>query len=264
MKRGFGSVIEDVSVDEGNQYLVGHPGRGPRGIDELRRIMGSPGATIDSRCRYPDPAIAASLARTGDFPKSIRDYEAWALYFEKRRTESEPWQFRFSYTLSWLRANYTGLFNSDSGQNLPNVSAYFDSLSLTPNTFGYLPNDHRHIFTLFCSYQLPAKWLGKHEVIVGLRLNAESGAPLSRLRGHELYGPGAVFIERRGGAGRLPWFIAADLYFEYRYRFTKDVRLSFTAVIFNPRHSCNRVSFALTRTGTSGHPLRTNRGERQQ
>jgi hypothetical protein len=186
------------------------------------------------RCRLRDPQRPESLQCTGDFAEAVRDYEAWTVYFEKRRTEGEPWQFKISYTLSWLRGNYPGLFNTDSGQAVPNASTAFDLVSTLVNRFGPLPDDHRHVVKVFGSYELPRKWLGRHGITLGLGFNAESGGPLSVLGAHELYGPGELFVLPRGaGPGRLPWLITGDLFFEYSYQITKDVRIAVSAVVFN-------------------------------
>jgi hypothetical protein len=245
IKRNLGNVIEDLSVDNGNTYFLGNPGRGPRAADVRASVMA--GGPLPPHCRFSitdptDPDHFASMLCTGDFPEPQRNYEAWTVYFEKRRTEDQPWQFRLAYTLSWLRGNYPGLFHSDIGQLDPNLSQQFDIVELLPNRFGYLPNDHRHLIKAFGSYEFPKKWLGNHSITIGIGLNAESGAPYTALGFHELYGQNEAYLLPRGFIfdkdgnpveGRTPWLISADLFFEYGYQITKDVRLSFNAVIFN-------------------------------
>lgn len=254
MKRNMGNVIEDLSVDDGNIYFIGNPGKGPTGAVEearLRRLSGGLDANLnklDTRCGIrgdPETGNFASIKCTGDFPEAVRNYDAWTFYLEKRLTEDQPWQFKFSYTLSWLRGNYPGLFSPDNGQLDPNISTQFDLISLLDNRFGDLPFDRRHNIKLFGSYTVPKKYMGNHGITLGIGFTAESGGPVNTLGGHEIYGSSEAFILPRGmvpnkanGAAtdfiqRLPWTFSPDLFFEYAYQFSKDVRLSFNANIFN-------------------------------
>jgi hypothetical protein len=248
MKRVLGNVVEDLSVDDGTTYFLGNPGRGARAFGpggEIDRLRNDPNflRNASSQCRFRDPSDINSMLCTGDFPEARRDYEAWTIFFEKRRTEDQPWQFRFSYTLSWLRGNYPGLFSPDNGQQDPNLTTLFDLPSLLVNKYGFLPNDHRHLLKIFGSYELPRKFTGNHTVTIGFGLNAESGAPVNALGTHEIYRTPEVSIFPRGFIpdrtsgeaveGRLPWLISPDLFLEWAYSFTRDVRLSFNLVIFN-------------------------------
>jgi hypothetical protein len=246
MKRIMGNVIEDISADDSN-YFIGNPGKGPTGAQEiarLQRLGGDAQSQLDSRCGFRSfdentgAPIVASIKCTGDFPTPVRDYDAWTLYFEKRLTEDQPWQFKFSYTLSWLRGNYPGLFAPDNGQLDPNLSSQFDLISLQENRFGDLPFDRRHNIKLFGSYTVPKKYTGNHGITLGLGLSMESGAPVNTLGAHEIYQASEGFIFPRGEtppgfANRTPWTFSPDIYFEYSYQINKDMRLSFNAVVFN-------------------------------
>jgi hypothetical protein len=233
LKRTMGDVIEDLSVDLGNEYFLGNPGAGPlaRGagglIEQLRR---NPNLKVPSQCRFADPSNINSLYCTGDFPPAIRDYDAYTITFEKRQTEEQPWQVKFSYTLSFLRGNYPGLFYPTIGQDDPNLSQQFDLPHLLANRLGDLPNDHRHMIKLFGSYNFAR--VGLPGLTLGLALNAESGSPIRYLGADIYYLTGESYITQEL-AGRTPWIISADAFLEYGFKITKDVRLSFNAVVFN-------------------------------
>jgi outer membrane receptor protein involved in Fe transport len=264
-KRVIGNIIEDMSVDDGNTYFLGNPGKGAKALPNAAGTGGLPGGVIDqlmkdpqfnaskipSECRLRagydqktlnDKTNLPSMLCTGDFPTPVRDYDAWTVYFEKRKTEDQPWQFKVSYTLSWLKGNYSGLFENDNGQLDPNITSLFDLPSLLINKFGYLPQDHRHIIKLYGSYEIPKKYMGNHGFTVGIGLSAEAGGPLNAQGLHEVYRTPEVNIFPRGyipdangnpTEGRLPWLLSPDLFLEYSYQITKTVKLSFNAVIFN-------------------------------
>jgi hypothetical protein len=86
---------------------------------------------------------------------------------------------------------------------------------------------------LFGSYELPRRWTGKHALTLGIGLTAESGAPVTPLGEDEDYGSGEVFLLPRGVLGRTPWYVQPDLFFEWAYQVTREIRVSFNAVVFN-------------------------------
>jgi outer membrane receptor protein involved in Fe transport len=237
-KRVMGNVIEDLSVDDATTYFLGNPGKGPRALGpggEIERLTRNPGARADSHCRYrtfddDGNPVLASLRCTGDFPEAVRDYDAWTLTFEKRRTEDQPWQFKLSYTLSWTRGNYPGLFYPTIGQADPNLSQQFDIMRTLANRSGDLPNDHRHAIKFYGSYEFSK--VGVPGLSIGIGLNILSGMPVRYLGADEIYGQGEVFITSEL-AGRTPWYVQADLFVEYGFNLTKNMRLSFNAQIFN-------------------------------
>src|SRR5262249_17319900 len=104
-KRWLNRTIEDMSRDEGQTFFFGNPGYG----------------------------IAS------DFPKARRNYDALTLYFGK--LFSRGWLAQASYTLSWLRGNYGGLFRAEDLQLDPHQTSDFDLRSLLVNRDGPLPGD---------------------------------------------------------------------------------------------------------------------------
>jgi outer membrane receptor protein involved in Fe transport len=233
LKRNLGSGFEDLSVDDASTYFIGNPGKGPTGASEAARLAANPGALLDSRCRFRDPEAMTGPGCAGDFPELVREYDAYTLYFEKRRTEDQPWQFKFSYTWSLLHGNYPGLFSPDNGQLDPNINTQFDLPRLVANRLGPLPDNRTHQIKFFGSYEFPKKWLGNHSITIGIGLTAESGSPFTPLGADEDYQESEAFALPRGALGETPWIISPDLFFEWGYQITKDVRIAFNAVIFN-------------------------------
>jgi hypothetical protein len=194
-KRWLNDTIEDMSRDGGSTFFFGNPGRG--------------------------------IAR--DFPSAIRRYDAFHLQFSKRL--SHGWIGQASYTLSWLRGNYSGLFRPEDQQFDPHQSADFDIKDLYTNRVGPLPGDRRHFIKLFGAKQIDLP-PGFGYVMPGLAVRAYSGDPTSLLGA---WGPyiDNVYVEPRGSGERLPWTASIDLRLAYGIRFDKDRTISLTLDVFN-------------------------------
>lgn len=194
-KRWMNAVIEDMSRDESNTYFIGNPGMG--------------------------------LAK--DFPKATRDYDAVTVYFTK--SFSDLWLAQVSYTWSYLRGNYAGLFRPETGQLDPNINSDFDLQSLLPNRTGPLPGDRTHVIKIFGAKEFQ---LGEHVAIsLGLTYKGRSGEPINYFGSHELYGADEVFVLPRGSGGRLPWVHTVDSRLAFSYKFTKDYVATISAELFN-------------------------------
>ena len=194
-KRYMNSVIEDMSNDEANSYFIGNPGTG----------LGNA------------------------FPKATRDYDAVTLYFNK--AFSDGWMAQVSYTWSYLRGNYNGLFRPETGQLDPNINSDFDLISLLPNRTGPLSADRTHFIKAYASKEFMVT--GSLGFILGLTYEGRSGQALNYYGSHVLYGPDEVFVLPRGSGGRLPWRHAINAKAGVSYRITKDNVVQFTADIFN-------------------------------
>ncbi len=110
--------IEDGSLDGGNTYILGNPGRG-----EL-----------------------------AEFPRMKRDYSALELTYH--HTGGDRYNMLISYVLSRNHGNYTGLFGSDVNWPGPNTSPQFDLPGSLVDGTGLLPNDRTHVFKLSGSYKV--------------------------------------------------------------------------------------------------------------
>ena len=194
-KRYMNAVIEDMSRDDGSTYFIGNPSQG--------------------------------IAR--DFPAATRDYDQVTLYFTKNF--SNQWLAQASYTLSYLRGNYPGLFRPESGQLDPNINSDFDLISLLPNRSGPLPGDRTHQLKIYGAKDFTvAKWLN---INVGGTFRTYSGSPVSVLGGHVFYGPNEAFILPRGSYDRLPWVHTFDANLGFAFRLSKESELQLGVSIFN-------------------------------
>jgi outer membrane receptor protein involved in Fe transport len=194
-KRWMNYVIEDMSRDEAQTYFLGNPGYGT----------------------------------TTDFPKPKRDYDAVTLYFTK--VFADDWLAQASYTVSYLRGNYAGLFRPETQQLDPNINSDFDLRSLLSNRDGPLPGDRTHQVKLYGARD----WVltPEHHVTTGVTFKGRSGTPTGYYGSHTLYGPDETFILPRGSGERTPWEFGADLSLGYRFQIDKDKTVAATIDVFN-------------------------------
>ncbi|XXT47623.1 TonB-dependent receptor [Sorangium sp. So ce542] len=194
-KRWMNNVIEDMSRDEANTYFIGNPGKG--------------------------------IAK--DFPEATRDYDALTLYFQK--AFADLWLAQASYTLSYLRGNYPGLFKPETDQLDPNINTEFDLASLLVNRDGALPGDNTHEIKVYGAktFVLPNNML----IDLGLTYRSRSGAPIDYWGSHYLYSYDESFILPRGAGGRLPWQHNFDGHLGYSVKLAKDSELTISMDVFN-------------------------------
>lgn len=193
--RYMNNVIEDMSRDESSTYFIGNPGSG--------------------------------LAK--DFPKAVRDYDAVTLYFNK--AFSDLWLAQVSYTWSYARGNYAGLFRPETLQLDPNINTDFDLISLLPNRTGRLPGDRTHVIKIFAAKEFVLT--NTMSFNVGLTYKGRSGTPISYLGSHVVYGTDEVFVLPRGSGGETPWLHTVDARAGFNYKLTKDNTLQVSVDIFN-------------------------------
>jgi len=194
-KRWMNSVIEDMSRDEANTYFVGNPGSG----------------------------------MASDFPEAVRDYDAVTLFFQKGF--ADLWLAQVSYTVSYLRGNYAGLFRPETNQLDPNINSDFDLVSLLPNRQGPLPGDRTHELKIFGAKAFPIP--GGMMLDLGLTFRTRSGAPTGYYGSHPLYGAEEVFILPRGSGDRLPWQHGLDGRVGFALDLAKDSQLTISMDVFN-------------------------------
>jgi outer membrane receptor protein involved in Fe transport len=195
LKRWMNDVIEDMSRDEGKTFFIGNPGRG----------------------------IAS------DFPHAQRRYDAGIATLTK--TFSNLWLAQASYTLSYLRGNWEGLYRPQTGQLDPGSNSDFDLRSLTVNRYGPLAGDRRHELKLFLARDI--ELTGQHHLNLGGSYRAHSGGPRSYLASHVLYGLDEVFLLPRGAGERLPWEHTIDGHIGYTFLQSQHRTLAFTLDAFN-------------------------------
>jgi hypothetical protein len=247
--RAQGSVIEDGSFDDGENYFIFNPGE-----SETERLA------------CADPAI-------GCFGRARRYYRA--LEFSANKRFSNNYQFIASYTYSSLIGNYEGLFRNDNGQSDPNITSLFDLVSLLNGLYGRLPNDRPHQFKFDGSYRTPFK------LMVSGSFRAQSGIPFNALVPHPLYGdnegfciPGLSCVPRgtaivpdnssllNGNAGlesaigsnRTPFTYSLDLGAYYPIQFGENRQLRFQVDWFNVFNNQRAIRLDETFLINSGAP----------
>lgn len=234
--RAQGSVIEDGSFDDGNNYFIFNPGE-----------------SNTERLACADPAI-------GCFGRARRYYRA--LEFTATKRFSNNYQFIASYVYSSLIGNYEGLFRNDNGQSDPNITSLFDLVSLLNGLYGRLPNDRPHQLKLNSSYRTPFK------LLISGNFYAQSGIPFNALVPHPLYGdnegfciPGLSCVPRGTavnpftGSTRTPTTYNLDLgaYYPISVGEDKELRLSVDWFnVFNTQRAIRQDETFLINSGAPG------------
>jgi outer membrane receptor protein involved in Fe transport len=224
--RKLGRVIEDVSPDGGNTFILANPGEFSGGEEQalVSRIMSTPEGDI--RDQLISRLQLYRQVRTFDPPS--RTYNAVQLTATKRF--SKAFFMQGSYTYSALRGNYPGLLAADSGQLDPNISSQYDLAELLSNRYGALPADRPHSAKLDAYYTFDLEKAGR--VTTGLRLRGQSGTPITALARHAAYGPRESFLLPRGSEGRTAFESQADLHVAYA-RKIGDLDLEVFFELFN-------------------------------
>lgn len=240
--RPQGSVIEDGSFNDGDDYFIFNPGEST--TEQLACDFG--------QC----------------FGRARRYYRA--LEFTATRRFNNNFAFVASYVFSSLTGNYEGLFRNDNGQSDPNITSLFDLVSLLNNTYGRLPNDRPHQFKFNGTYQTPWKF------VLSGNFYAQSGAPFNQLIPHPVYGNNEGFAVPRGtaivpnvatvsgistanggiqsavGTNRTPTTFNLDIGFYYPIKIGEKRELRFTADWFNVTNTQRAVTLDQTFTINSG------------
>jgi hypothetical protein len=225
--RQLGRVIEDVSTDGANTYIIANPG------DFNSADLGP----LESRImNTDDPATKARLMNElklfqgiGVFDKARRRYDA--LQFTVTRRFSKSLYLQGSYTYSRTTGNYPGLISYDNGQVDPNISSQFDLIELLANRQGPLPQDRPHYIKIDGYYTFDLHKAG--QITVGTRLRALSGIPRNVLGGHYLYGLNESFLLPRGQIGRTDFESGIDLHVGYGRNLGHGVKLELFSDLYN-------------------------------
>ncbi len=194
--RRLGRVLEDVSPDHTETYILANPGEFPdEEADALR-------AQIDATT---DPAERERLAHLLEvyegirgFDRPTRVYNALALTLSRRL--SHRLFVQGSYTYARTRGNFPGLYSPDSGAIMPNITAQYDLYELLGNREGALPVDRPHDLKVDAYYTLTPG--ARTAVTVGGRARLASGTPVDALGSNSMYGFDESFVLPRGAIGR--------------------------------------------------------------
>jgi hypothetical protein len=168
------------------------------------------------------------------FEKAKRKYFSAELAVE--RIWDGKWQLQASYTWSQSYGNTEGWVKSDNGQDDAGITSDFDAVGLANGTYGFLPNDRRHKFKAFGSYQLTKR------LQIGMNSRLTSGRPINRFGVYPVsidpvatgYQNEAFWIggdpangepgraTSRGDSGRTPWNFNIDVSVVYKPAWGKD------------------------------------------
>ena len=225
--RSLGRVIEDVSTDNAQTYIIANPGEWSKSEE----------TKLEERiARTDDPETATRLRRQLALYKGIRMFDRPkrtydALEISLAHQFSRGLMVQASYTHSRTVGNYPGSVSYDNGQIDPNISSQYDLIELLSNRSGRLPQDRPHSVKIDGFYTFD---LGKDQkATVGGRIRMLSGIPKNALGAHYLYGADESFLLPRGSLGRGEIEHGVDLHLSYARRVSKDVTAEVFADIFN-------------------------------
>ncbi|MDO6838851.1 TonB-dependent receptor plug domain-containing protein [Paraglaciecola chathamensis] len=224
-------------------------------------------------CTLLNPGKSSTWQLDNDFdsvtdPNSRRTYTAEEIGLPEAENEYTALQpqvnyrgdnMRMSLIYTWSRSvgNFEGAVKSDIGQADAGVTQDFDFPALMDGSDGYQPNDRRHVFKFFGSYDVT------EALTVGFNSTLSSGRPLSAFgQGYPsddpaIYGSyGDTFYlytnecpdangngmceqsekiyqySPRGSKGRTPWTFNLDLSANYNFT-VSDIDMRATLNVYN-------------------------------
>ncbi len=174
------------------EYIVGYE----RFLSEenkvgMRVVRRETGATLDDYCGvFANPGYCTMVnpgfggswsafaggpltfydANTIGLPKGKNDYTAVQLEWGH---SGERLNYNFIYTWSRSEGNFEGAVKSDIVQADAGITQDFDFPALMDGADGYLPNDRRHVFKFYGSYQVT------DALTAGWNASLASGRPMS-------------------------------------------------------------------------------------
>ncbi len=236
--RSMPTVIEDVSTDGGNNYLITNPG------GDFDDAAADAQRTADRLMAEGNTALAETyqlradqLAYVDQFQKPIRRYDGLQLTARNRPTSHSL--LLASYTYSKTRGNYPGLFSTETNQEDPNITSLYDLPELMANRYGALGHDRPHSLKVDGFYQFDLKKSGL--LTVGASWRTQSGIPHNALAAHTIYESRESYLLPRGSMPRSPTTHSMDLRLAYGYRLNKTTTLEGFLNIFNLFNMQNEV-----------------------
>jgi hypothetical protein len=226
--RRLGRVLEDVSVDNADTYIIANPGEFDTDEeDKLRKERDAFDPMSDEYAELDEKLRAFQGIRL--FDKAKRDYDSLTLTVNKRF--SRAFFIQAAYTYSRTQGNYPGLFSPDTGQLDPNITSQFDLIELLSNRDGPLPQDRPHYFKVDGYYVFDFKKAGS--MTTGVRFRALSGTPNNALGRHYLYGFDEAFLLPRGSRERTGFDQGVDLHLAYGRDLGKGMKIELFTDLFS-------------------------------
>jgi hypothetical protein len=226
--RDLGRIIEDMSPDGGNHYIIANPGQQPDegAIKNLQNQIMTSNDPVQKAQLQQRLGLYQNVAN--GFPKPVRNYDALVITATKRL--SHNFLLLASYTYSRTLGNYPGTYQASDFQLDPNISTQYDVREQLFNRSGPLPNDRPHNLKLTGSYFIP---FGANHIVIGATFTMLSGTPIEVLGRSPTYGPNESFILPRGSGGRTPLQTQLDLHVAYRRQLGRVLGFETYADVFN-------------------------------
>ena len=177
---------------------------------------------------------------TIQLPEGINKYyglETTIRYQGEKLNWSANWTWSHSY------GNFEGAVKSDNGQQDAGVTTDFDFPALMDGAYGNLPNDRRHVFKFYGSYEV------MEDLVLGWNSTLSSGRPRGIQGGSywstdgDLYGSygdtyyvtqddGSLDYFPRGSNGTTSWTFNVDFSANYSFE-VNDIDMLLTLDIYN-------------------------------
>jgi hypothetical protein len=252
--RNLPVVIEDISVDGGNTYLVTNPGF--NFDDEAARLEAkamelASGSESDQALGEVYAQRAASLAAVKHLEKPVRSYDGVQITATQRPTKASL--LIASYTYSQSKGNYPGLFSTETGQNDPNITSLYDLPDLMANRYGPLGLDRPHNIKVDGFYQFDLKKAGM--IVAGASFRGQSGIAHNVLGAHPTYGSGEAYLLPRGAAARSPFTTELDARISYGHKLSKTTQLEAFVNVFNLFDQQDQLNVDENYTFDSANPI---------
>ncbi|MEW6992215.1 TonB-dependent receptor [Colwelliaceae bacterium 6441] len=187
-----------------------------------------------------DTPVTRINSETIQLPKGINKYyglESTLKYQGENLNWTTSWTWSHSY------GNFEGAVKSDNGQADAGLTTDFDFPALMDGAYGNLPNDRRHVFKFFGSYNVT------EDLVVGWNSTLSSGRPRGLQGGSywttdsDLYGnygdtyyitldDGSLEYFPRGSNGTTSWIFNVDLSANYSFE-VNGIEMSASLDIFN-------------------------------
>ena len=208
-------------------------------------------------------SLTTYSAETIGLPKANNEYTSVEFSLDYR---AETIRYQFGYTWARSVGNFEGAVKSDIGQADAGITQDFDFPAVMDGSQGYQPNDRRHTFKFFGS------WEPVENLTVGWNATLQSGRPQSLFgQGYPSKDPnlnggwGDTFYiytnecpdtngdgecqqdekiyeqHTRGTAGRTPWTFNLDLSAAYDFT-VSDIDMRATINVFNVLNSQEMTS----------------------
>jgi hypothetical protein len=261
--RNLPMVIEDMSADSANYYIIGNPGQNFDDVAaELHADALSQGLEA---CNDADPdndpmtcplaleneARSFNVSRIKFFDKPYRKYSALQVTANQRFSKNAL--LLASYTYSREKGNYPGLYSTETGQLDPNLTSMYDLQGLMANRYGPMGLDRPHNLKVDGFYVFDLKTSGV--ITLGGSFRAQSGLPQNTLAAHPQYGGLESYVLPRGVVSRTPATWQADIHASYGYRITKTMKVDVFTDIFNLFNNQETTDVDETYTLASMNPI---------